>query len=253
MEYLEQCQAFWEACDELRNSKIIIADSKVSKVLKSVVSCPALVEIVGEALVGYNLTNELNKLTGTGLNGKPKLELPNEPYRVIALVFSLLSEFDARRLDFQEFIAQYFPQESLTDSFNDFNEKLLLPFRDYLCEWVGFKEKKDEPAQIVEEVEECDCPECTAGELNSIEQFFEDVNMILNQIQETIKLDSKIKQDRLDDLNITINALYDVTAMQNFKIFNALLISLNTLLAPIKSVRFYNMELQNRIAAFYEI
>lgn len=257
MELTEQYKAFWDACEDLKSSKIIIADAKVSKVLRSVVSCPALVEIVGEALVGYNFSNELGKLVTTGLDGKARITLPSEPYRVIAFVFSLLSEFDSRRLDLQEFISQYFPEESLIESFRDFNEQLITPFRDYLCEWVGFKERKDEDsvvkinsteAETIESKED----ESTVEEKN-VDQFFEDITMILNQIKETINLDSKIKPDRLDELNITINALLEVVNMQNFKIFNALLISLNNLLSPIKSVRFYNMELQNRLAKFYGV
>ena len=99
-------------------------------------------------------------------------------------------------------------------------------------------------------------PEETQKEVveeQDVDQFFEDVTMILNQIKETVNLDSKIKPDRLDELNITINALLEVVKMQNFKIFNALLISLNNLLSSVKSVRFYNMELQNRLAKFYGV
>ena len=257
MELTEQYKAFWDACEDLKSSKIIIADAKVSKVLRSVVSCPALVEIVGEALVGYNFSNELGKLVTTGLDGKARITLPSEPYRVIAFVFSLLSEFDSRRLDLQEFISQYFPEESLIESFRDFNEQLITPFRDYLCEWVGFKERKEEDSVVkinstdVETIENKE--EENAVEEKDVDQFFEDITMILNQIKETINLDSKIKPDRLDELNITINALLEVVNMQNFKIFNALLISLNNLLSPIKSVRFYNMELQNRLAKFYGV
>ena len=257
MELTEQYKAFWDACEDLKSSKIIIADAKVSKVLRSVVSCPALVEIVGEALVGYNFSNELGKLVTTGLDSKARITLPSEPYRVIAFVFSLLSEFDSRRLDLQEFISQYFPEESLIESFRDFNEQLITPFRDYLCEWVGFKERNDEVSVVKINSTEAETienkEEENAVEEKNVDQFFEDITMILNQIKETINLDSKIKPDRLDELNITINALLEVVNMQNFKIFNALLISLNNLLSPIKSVRFYNMELQNRLAKFYGV
>ena len=254
MELAEQYKAFWDACEDLKSSKIIIADAKVSKVLRSIVSCPALVEIVGEALVGYNFSNELSKSVNTDLDGKVKLVLPNEPYRVIAFVFSLLSEFDGRRMDLQEFISQYFPEDSLIESFRDFNEQLIMPFRDYLCEWVGFKERKEEkhPIEKINTAETVENKEVVLEE-KDVDLFFDDITMILNQIKETVNLDSKIKPDRLDELNITLNALLEVVKMQNFKIFNALLISLNNLLSSIKSVRFYNMELQNRLAKFYGV
>lgn len=263
MEISEQYQAFCEACEELKNAKIILADAKVSKILRSIVSSPNLVEVIGEALVGYDFEAELNKCTETDLEGNEHINLPLEPYRVIALVFSILTEFDGRRLDLQEFVHQYFNADSLAQSFDRFNIELIEPFRSYLCDWVGYKTNKEndmfstkeKQEEIIDEKDdacECDCccEECESED--SPEALFEDLKVIFNQIKETINLDTKIKQDKLDDLNITIDGLLDCIELKNFKILNALLISLNNLLAPIKSVRFYNMELQNRLAKFYD-
>ena len=249
MNISDQYQAFYNACDELRSAKIIIADAKVSKILRSVINCSPLLEIIGEALVGFNYQQELSKATDKTITSGSRIILPSEPYKVIALVFTILNEIDAKNLDLQEFVAENFPQESLIDSFRLFANSLIIPFRDYLCQWVGFKEapKQEEVLPTEEIIEECEV-EATQ---DPTDLFFEDVVMILNQIKETIKLDTKIKKDRLDELNITINALIEVCDMRNFKIFNALLISLNNLISPVKSVRFYNMELQNRIAKFY--
>ncbi len=251
----EQIKAFYDACQELKGSKIILADAKVSKVLRSIVSSPTLVEIVGDALVGFNLESEMNKCTSVDLEGNQHINLPAEPYRVIALVFSVLTEFDTRKLDLQEFVHQYFSAESLAESFHRFNDEMVDPFCEYLCDWVGFKTKKGEQKNMIldERIQdENDEILEEENEVNSVESLFEDLKIIFNQIKETIKLDTHIKPDRFDDLNITLDALITAIELKNFKILNALLISLNNLLAPIKSVRFYNMELQNRLASFYE-
>ena len=252
MELNEQYEAFCNACDDLRASKIILADAKVSKILRSVVSCPSLVEIIGDALVGYNYANELGKCTTTDLEGNKHINLPPEPYRVIALVFSILTEFDTRRLDLQEFVEQYFHADTIQESFVRFCEEMVVPFCNFLCEWVGYKTgKKEETVSENEEVVDMreDTNECG---IDSVEALFADLKIILNQIKETVTLDTKIKADRLDDLNITLDALQESLELKNFKILNALLISLNNMLSPIKSVRFYNMELQNRLAKFYD-
>lgn len=251
MEVNEQYQAFCDACDDLKDSKIILADAKVSKILRSIVSCPSLVEIVGDALVGYNFDSELSKYEGTDLEGNSKINLPAEPYRVIAFVFSLLTEIDSRRVDLQEFVHQFFNEENLTESFNRFNEELIEPFKNFLCEWVGFKKQKPDDNDTDETVCKCEASEDLQDD-KDVDNLFDDLAMILNQIKETVNLDSKIKQDRVDELNITIDALLAVLEMKNLKIMNALLISLNYLLMPVKSVRFYNMELQNRLVSFYE-
>lgn len=254
----EQIQNFVEACEELQRSKIILADAKVSNVIRSIVTSPVLVGIVGETLVGYNFANELENI-GKKQKG---IVLPSEPYRVIAFCFSLLSEVDAGRMDLQEFVDEYFEAESLAESFARFNAEVMTPFRQFLCAWAGEgaspKSQKSAPQAKVEEVgdeaetiEECDCPTCESEPIDPVDEFFADVEVILTQIKETICLDSKIKAEKLANLNITLNAMLEVTAMQNFRIFNALLISLNNLLGSVKSVRFYNMELKNRVADFY--
>ena len=253
MELNEQYQAFCNACDDLRASKIILADAKVSKILRSVVSCPSLVEIIGDALVGYNYANELGKCVTTDLEGNKHINLPPEPYRVIALVFSILTEFDTRRLDLQEFVEQYFHADGIQESFERFCEELIVPFCDFLCDWVGYKTGKKEEESMNSNEEVMDMREENTEETgDTAEALFADLKIILNQIKETVNLDTKIKPDRLDDLNITLDALLESLELRNFKILNALLISLNNMLTPIKSVRFYNMELQNRLAKFYD-
>lgn len=258
----EQLAAFVDACKELKNSKIILADAKVSAIVRSIVSNPALVDVVGETLTGYNFLNALDAVS----RSKNGSILPSEPRKVIAFVFSLLSEIDARRLDLQEFVDQYFAGETLAESFENFNSQLIDPFCHYLCDWVCAS--RDNPADNVcscgqcerqdsEEECRCDCDseetDCLVTEVDKVEQFFADVRTILTQIHDTIALDSKIKPDRLTDLNITISAMLEAIDLENLKIFNALLISLNTLLHSVKSVRFYYKELQNRVADFYDI
>lgn len=256
----EQFQAFIDACEDLRKSKIILADAKVSAIVRSIVSNPALVEVVGEALVGYNFAHELEMLSGS----KSGISLPSEPYRVIAFVFSLLSEVDARRIDLQEFVDEHFEAESLAESFERFNNEVMIPFRECLCTWVssGAPRKNsiaskddtisnDSTTSEDDDNKECNCGECQEGNIDTVDEFFANIEVILTQIKDTIALDSKIKKDKLADLNITLNAMFEATAMQNFRIFNALLISLNNMLRSVKSVRFYHMELQNTVADFY--
>ena len=121
----EQYDAFLEACEELKSSKIILADAKVSNVLRSIVACPTLVEVVGETLVGYNFNGELESVNKNDAG----IVMPSEPYRVIAFVFSLLSEIDAGRLDLQEFVDDYFVAETLAQKFDRFNQELITPFK----------------------------------------------------------------------------------------------------------------------------
>ncbi len=252
----EQFQIFSESCDELKNSKIIIADAKVSKLLRSIVSSPSLVDIVGEALVGYNFDTEFNKCIETHPDGTTTINLPSEPHKIIALVFSLLSEFDSHRMDLQEFILNYFKAENLTKSFALFNAQLIEALRENLSNWIGIGKNKETTTTLdleqTIETPDTDTPDAPTTETDSPDKLFADLKVIFEQIKETINTDIRVKQETKDDLNITIEALLETLRLKNFKILNALLISLNNMIANIKSTKYYHQEMQNRLAKFYE-
>lgn len=252
----EQYQIFSECCDELKNSKIIIADAKVSKLLRTIVSSPSLVDIVGEALVGYNFETEFNKCIETDSEGVTTITLPSEPHKIIALVFSLLSEFDSHRMDLQEFILKYFKSENLTKSFELFNSKLIDALRENFQNWIGLSEDKKENATLdlekTIETPETKEPQTSPAESDTPAKLFADLKIIFEQIRETVNTDIRVKQETKDDLNITIEALLETLSLKNFKILNALLISLNNMISNIKSTKYYHQEMQNRLAKFYE-
>ena len=252
----EQFQIFSECCDELKNSKIIIADAKVSKLLRSIVSSPSLVDIIGEALVGYDFETEFKNSIATTDDGITSITLPTEPHKVIALVFSLLSEFDSHRMDLQEFILNYFKSENLAKSFELFNNQLIEALRENLKNWIGIGENKKESVTLdlektIETPETEDTPQPTP-EPDSPAKLFADLKIIFEQMKETVNTDIRVKQENKDDLNITIEALLETLQLKNFKILNALLISLNNMITNIKSTKYYHQELQNRLAKFYE-
>ncbi|MBQ8762094.1 MAG: hypothetical protein IJZ26_02090 [Clostridia bacterium] len=250
----EKIRAFYNACTDMCNAKFILADAKISQILKTIVASPELIATVGEALVNFNFDNEFAKAQVKNNITYLQFNLPKEPEKIVGLVFGLLSEFDAHRLDLHTFIRDYFNGDGrlIVDCFNDFVECIILPFRDAMCYMLGYEtdgykaEKSTETEQNVEE-------EPVDEEVeNLLGNFFDDITTILSQIQETVNRDPKVKDDRKDEINITIDATIESIELGNLKIMNALLISLNYLLSPIKSIRFYNQELQDRLLDFYD-
>ncbi len=268
----ENVQEFYNACTEMSKAKFILADAKISKILKCIISSTDLVDAVADCLNGFNFANEFSKIQVKNDLKRVHIILPNDPKKLVAVVFSILSEMDSHRLDLHSFIFDYFGGngETLLESYDRFVAGMIIPFRDALCELVGvdFGEAEENieaddiqqqypledvdienmrPDHSVEEV--YDDSSSSYGEV--VESFFEDIRVILNQIKDTVNMDSRVRADRKDELNITIDALLIAINYKNLKILNALMISLNYLLHPVRSVRFYNMELQNRLAKFY--
>jgi len=273
VDYSEKVQAFYDACTEMTKAKFILADAKISKILKTIVSCPDLVDIIADALNGFNFQNEFSKIQVKNDLKKICIHLPNDPKKLVAVVFSLLSEIDSHRIDLHTFIFDYFDGNgrTLLESYDKFVEDIILPFRDTMCELAGVEYEDDDsddacendeklenadlemqrPTHDVEDEEDYNEELGNDNYNEVIESFFNDIRVILNQIKDTVNLDNRVKDDRKDELNITIDALLIAIRYKNLKILNALMISLNYLLHPVRSVRFYNMELQNRLAKFY--
>ena len=293
----KKIQVFFNACSDMKSSKFILAETKISAILRSIVNSPELVSIVSDALAGFNFSTEFNKIQVKNEMRRINLVLPNDQQKLVAIVFSILSEIDAKRLDFHDFIYSYFDTggSPLVACFERFVSTIILPFRDTLCELAGFEvrrepqkdENEDESYEDEEETEpllpsfdeddeeeeknddmfnndfeddfdreeetyENDSYEQPTSTNDRVEEFFDDVKVILNQIKDTVNNDSKIRGNRLNELNITLDASIQAAELKNLKIFNALMISLNNLLHFVRSTKFYNNELQNRIAQFYD-
>lgn len=263
----QDIKVFYDACTDTLNAKFILADAKIFKILKTIVSSSDLIAVVGETLVKFNFENEF-KNAQVKEDGMLFLKLPKEKSKLVAFVFSLLSEFDSHRLDLHTFVNDYYggaEGNKLVDCYEQFVRTVIYPFRDAMCELMGVDFEGEE--DMINKIEDADLE--TAGVVRHnvkepdyeqeddekddlLSEFFADISSILTQIQETVNVDRKIKDDRRDELNITIEAIMLCLELGSLKILNALLISLNNLLMPIKSVKFYNMELQNRLLRFYD-
>lgn len=248
----EKILEFYTACTDLRNAKLILADAKIGKILKAITSSPELFATVGECLVNFNFETEFRKAQVKKDSVNLYFALPSDRSKLVALVFSILSACDNHQLDLHAFIRDFFvsDNEDMAYGFMNFVYKVVYPFRNVLSAMVGFGDDEQQPKQEEDSCDVCEDGECDEeGDL--LGDFFSDVSTILSRIKEVVKDDLKTKQDRKDEIFITIDALFQSIDLGNLKIMNALLISLYYLLAPVKSVRFYKTELEERFAKFY--
>lgn len=296
MDATTKIQAFYNACTDAKYAKFILAESKISEILRAIVNSPELVSVVSDSLAGFNFSSEFNKIQVKNEMRRINIMLPKDPNKLVAIVFSLLGEIDAHRVDFHDFIFSYFDAggSTLLQCYDKFVETIIFPFRDTLCELVGYEvedeeeeTEDDEYANDVDVDEDWDAQQDEEDSIlpnnweedegeedmldydneendysydaqeeqnnnDRVSEFFDDITVIINQIQDTINNDSRIKQDRKDELNITLDAILLAIDYRSLKIFNALMISLNEMLKFVRSTKFYNNELQNRIAEFYD-
>lgn len=117
---------FLTACAALKNCKFVVAENKMSAVLKSIADNKQLYSMFGVALYGFNYRVAFSECVGNG-----GFFLPTEPKKAIALVFRILIDIDSGKMSLQNFLEAYFYSESINESFSRFLLEVIAPFEAY--------------------------------------------------------------------------------------------------------------------------
>ncbi|HIY78508.1 MAG TPA: hypothetical protein H9728_05640 [Candidatus Borkfalkia excrementavium] len=130
---MRQIDAFLQKCDEVMQSKFIIADTKISDLLKSIASSDLLYAFFREATKNFDYPAAQKKYMNympEGTAGKRKLLFPEDPEERLAFVFCLLVDFDNKRIDLSDFLSEYFYEDgSVYESFYAFCNQVIKPFK----------------------------------------------------------------------------------------------------------------------------
>ena len=110
----EELNAFLEKADELIEGNYILADIKIAGLLKTIASSDTLLAIFGNCLSGFDYAAAKKKyLVGSKyLPGeKGEFIMPASQRDLLAFVFTLLVDIDAKRVDFGDFLNKYFYED----------------------------------------------------------------------------------------------------------------------------------------------
>ena len=135
--YLESMKSdglgeFLSACDSLKNCKYVLAESKITALLKSIADNKQLYTMFASSLYGfdYNKTFNASLINGTFV-------LPTEPKKAIALVFRLLLDIDSGKIELKNFLEAYFYSPMINESYARFCLEVISPFRTYCGSLFG--------------------------------------------------------------------------------------------------------------------
>ena len=119
---------FNKRLDELVNSKYLLADGKISEVLKSIASSELLFEIFAHVTDGFDYALSKGK-SFYEEGGKGSFSMPEKDEDKLALVFSLLYEIDDRKEDLFALCNRYFYSAAGNQtSYENFCALVLIPF-----------------------------------------------------------------------------------------------------------------------------
>ncbi len=130
MSQISELLPFNTACDEFVAGRYILADLKISSILKIIAGDEKLKDIISSCLESYDFKVKFSQAVMEDDN-KYTLTAPKEDREIIAFVFSLLYRFDNKQMDFYEFLARYYknPTEVAGKEFYNFANALIIPFK----------------------------------------------------------------------------------------------------------------------------
>lgn len=127
---------FMEKCDTLCKSKLILADKKISNLLKSIAASEDLCIFFKQCLEDFNYKIEFLKAKQPQAEKKDKfiLKMP-EGKTLIAFVFCLLCEFENKEKDLTDFLIEFYDYNELfCDGYENFCNKVITPFKEAVSE-----------------------------------------------------------------------------------------------------------------------
>lgn len=180
---------FIGACNELINGKFILADIKISKILRSISESNEIYNLIAEGMINYDFDKEFAKAVVKDSAGVEKFVLPEEAEKIIPLVFCLLVEIDSKRINFNDFVKAQFPLASnQNEEYAAFAKTIIIPFRNAVAAEFGI-EAKDIPAQPeVENEPENNIIDEKIKELQQQAKEFDDAEVNVTIINSTVEI-----------------------------------------------------------------
>lgn len=216
-EEIDKIRLFETYCDEMINGKFILADVKISNILKSVAQSGELYKLFAECLLGFDFNKEFEKGKCSNYNAS-YFKMPDESYKRIALVFCFLIEVDNKKIGFYEFINTYFKTGNSGSEYQNFANAMLKPFKEDVLSHYDLN-------NVIKDVAEA---AVSQSALLTAETIEDKLIKKLQEIKNISDIDIKIKDEKKEELSIYIKALIDALRIRNKKIITALAMALDS-------------------------
>ena len=127
------CSLFIEKTDELINAKYILADIKIVNMLKAIASSQTLIALFKNCLTDFDYEGAKKKyLVKSPYLSEEKGEfvLPPNSKELLAFIFNILVNVDAKNIDLNAFINKYFYVDgSFSSGYQAFLTSMIKPFK----------------------------------------------------------------------------------------------------------------------------
>ena len=226
----EQLNVFIERADEFINAKYILADVKLVSLLKSIAASETLVALFKNCLTDFNYEQAKKKYLVKSpylSEDKGEFVLPPNSKELLAFIFNVLIDIDAKRIDLNQFVSKYFYVDgSFSSGYEAFLNSMIKPFKHsvkMLMEKVIDGSLQDPLDAIVEEehrrIREKEEEERVAE--REKELLRKTYGKSIKEIKETLledkqKIRAKVKNENLrEELTLIVDMLANVVASED--------------------------------------
>lgn len=228
------------ACDELLSCKFLVAEYKITKVLKAIASSSDVCSLISECLESYNRDREFARTFIQDGHGQFACIMPTEEFKIVALVFCTLADIDNKKIDFTDFVKAYFGKEE--NAFEAFLGTMIVPFRDLIAEAFGFSKLTEEPAETDDQGK---------NEVSEDEEYEEDQDKFEVAVKIAVQILSEIEECRVsrqvEDVHNIASSIVKTASLRDETVLKALTASLKYAGKGIKQIKFLVKELSDLV------
>lgn len=117
---------FLSACEALKNCKYVLAESKITALLKSIADNKQLYSMFAVSLYGFDYSRTFSSCVNNGT-----FVLPTDQKKTIALIFRILLDIDSGKIELRNFLEAYFYSPMINESYARFCLEIITPFQSY--------------------------------------------------------------------------------------------------------------------------
>lgn len=261
---LKNVQAFLSSCDELINGRFIFAENIIAKILQDISESDEIYSLIADCMKNFNFDKEFNRARVKLPTKDGYFIMPESRAIVLPLVFCILVDIRDKKINFNEFLRNYFMSEEINE-FENFAQTIIVPFKQAVAycfditDEVKVDEQPEETNQtkedqiMIEEIVRKE-PELTPSEKiidRDTKMFFDAIEIISRQMIDELKNDKKVKQDLRDDVEYLINNMIDCCNVYDLRNVSAYIVAVSYITKSIKSLKFLSQELKYKLTELY--
>lgn len=127
---------FIEAANHAIDGKSIVAEKRISSLLRTIAASDRLIEVFKTVTRNYDFRTEFNRACDK-VGSRGKLVMPSTPAAFLAFAFCLLMEIDAGKRSLRELVDEFYRAPNANEQYAMFASAVLVPFRD-VTEYVFY-------------------------------------------------------------------------------------------------------------------